>query len=727
MARVEQELRHLHTTRERLGQELRLASERRDATRLEQEAAVEEIELRGAELEAAEEQAEILSERAVQASDNLPEVDAAWRASQTAVAEVQRDIAQLEQAMQLEEANAAHAERAINQLKARELRLLQERERLAESDEAEVERQQMALETEQERVERLREYLEAARGEWPRHEARLRQAQQARDAANRELHRLEAEIGALLKLQGATQQAESEGAAWLERLGLDSMPRLWQRIRVEDGWETAVEAALGEAMAALAVEAESAWAAQPPEARFELVLPALYAGADRGLTPAPGGEGDLNLLADLIHTDDPLIARFLSDRLALALATDSLEHALEQRASLPPGGFIATREGHRVSRDSLVFNAPEKGHQGLIARAREIERLQQALELAQESVEAVAEEVMQAESARETARRQGEALQAQVAQAQNQAHERQVELVRLQEAARRVGERRAGIDKELDEIYAQLALDEEAWNDASERQREAGLEQEEARERLDAARAARQDSEQKLHGVRESLRQAEREAQEAAFLTRSLGARLKDLEERRQRAARDLGDLAQGLERLAMELEQARETPTLAALDAALARRQDAETALTAAREALEGANAGLRDLDAAKIDCERGLEPLKEREVALELKLQEARLGEARFGEELEGVDEAELEAAAQAAAIAERGESWLKAELGRLENEIAGLGPVNMAALDELTSARERKQYLDAQAEDLETAANTLEEAIRRKIGRASCRERV
>ncbi len=719
VARVEQELRHLHATRERLGQEIRLATERRAATRLEQEAVAEEIELRGAELEAAEEQAEILAERAAQASDNLPEVDAAWRASQAAVAEVQRDIAQLEQSMQLEEANAAHAERAINQLKARELRLLQERERLTESDDAEVERQQMALETEQERVERLRDYLEAARGEWPRHEARLRQAQQSRDAANRELHRLEAEIGALRKLQGATQQAESEGAAWLTRLGLDSVPRLWQRIRVEDGWETAVEAALGEAMAALAVEAEPTWAEQPPEARFELVLPARQAeasGAPVILALAPSGEADLNPLADLVHTDDPLIARFLADRLALAWATDSLHHALDRRASLPPGGFIATREGHRVSRDSLVFNAPEKGHQGLIARAREIERLEQALELARESVEAVAEEVMQAESARDTARRQGEALQSQVTQAQHQVHELRVSLVRVQEAARRVAERRAGIEKELDEIYAQLVVDEEAWNDASERQREASLEHEEARERLDGARAARQAAEQKLHGVRESLRQAEREAQEATFLVRSLGSRLKDLGERKQRASAGLLDLERVCARLETELEQARETPTLAALDAALQRRQEAEAALTVAREALEGANAALRDLDTARIAGERALEPLKEREVALELKLQEARLGEARYAEELEGVDEAELDAAATAAGIATRGETWLKAELTRLEAAIAALGPVNMAALDELTAAAERKQYLDAQAEDLETAANTLEEAIRR-----------
>ena len=741
VARVEQELRHLSSTRERIAQELRLTTERQTANEVEQAAVEEESALRRHELDQAEEQAEILAERAEQAGVDLPEADAAWRAAQNAVAEVQREIAQWQQTVQLEEANASHAQRAIDQARVRELRLMQEKTQLAASDEAEVERRQMELEAEQERAERLRDYLEAARGEWPQHEARQRHARAALDAANREQHRLEAESRALKKLQENASRSESEGAAWLKRHGLESAPRLWQQIRVEPGWETAVEAALGEAMAALAAEMQADW--EVPEARFELLLPSPLGGGDviedevggegtamplseafpSPLAPPPEGEGNRSLTS-LIHSDDPLITRFLADRLAQVYAADSLEQALALRHTLPPGAFIATREGHRVARDSLVFNAPEKGHHGLLARAREIERLDEALELAQQSAEEAAGEVTAAESAMQTARRQSESLGSQLADAQRRIHDMQVGLVRLQEAARRVAERRAQVERELDEIYVQMAADEEAWNDASERQREAELQGEEAQERLDAARAARQAAEQKLHAVREMQRQAEREAQEAAFQVRSLTARLKELEERQQRARRGREELAASHERLQAELENAHEAPAVAALDAALARRQEAEAILTAARDSLEGSNAALRELDAARMTCERALEPLKEREVGLELKLQEARLGEARYAEELEGVVEAELEAAAQAAGITGRSESWLKGELARLEADIAALGPVNMAALEELTAAQERKTYLDAQAFDLETAATTLEDAIRRIDGETRTR---
>ena len=59
------------------------------------------------------------------------------------------------------------------------------------------------------------------------------------------------------------------------------------------------------------------------------------------------------------------------------------------------------------------------------------------------------------------------------------------------------------------------------------------------------------------------------------------------------------------------------------------------------------------------------------------------------------------------------------LQAEIDRLHREITALGAVNLAALEELTSARERKQFLDAQMADLTEAIDTLEDAIRKIDG--------
>jgi chromosome segregation protein len=55
------------------------------------------------------------------------------------------------------------------------------------------------------------------------------------------------------------------------------------------------------------------------------------------------------------------------------------------------------------------------------------------------------------------------------------------------------------------------------------------------------------------------------------------------------------------------------------------------------------------------------------------------------------------------------------VRGDSDRLKREVEALGAGNLAALDELTSARERKQFLDAQSADLTEAMNTLEDAIR------------
>ena len=52
----------------------------------------------------------------------------------------------------------------------------------------------------------------------------------------------------------------------------------------------------------------------------------------------------------------------------------------------------------------------------------------------------------------------------------------------------------------------------------------------------------------------------------------------------------------------------------------------------------------------------------------------------------------------------------------LEKLTNKINRLGPINLAAIDELESNTERKEYLESQLEDLNSALSTLEGAIRK-----------
>jgi chromosome segregation protein len=122
-----------------------------------------------------------------------------------------------------------------------------------------------------------------------------------------------------------------------------------------------------------------------------------------------------------------------------------------------------------------------------------------------------------------------------------------------------------------------------------------------------------------------------------------------------------------------------------------------------------------LRASDERRMSFERELDPLRQRITELQLKEQAFRLGLEQYTQLL--IDaEADLEALVKSIEEGNVKLPGMQSEIDRLNREIAALGAVNLAALDELTVSRERKLFLDAQTADLTEAMTTLEDAIKK-----------
>jgi chromosome segregation protein len=137
------------------------------------------------------------------------------------------------------------------------------------------------------------------------------------------------------------------------------------------------------------------------------------------------------------------------------------------------------------------------------------------------------------------------------------------------------------------------------------------------------------------------------------------------------------------------------------------------EQALAAVRAGYDDLSLRLRKADEQRLTFERSLDPLREAITKLQLEEQAAQLGGAQYREQLEAaaVDLDVLAKSIEDGAVKLYG---LQGEIDRINREIAALGAVNLAALDELTAARERKTFLDSQCADLNSAIKTLEDAI-------------
>ncbi|MFZ0500816.1 MAG: AAA family ATPase, partial [Steroidobacteraceae bacterium] len=151
-----------------------------------------------------------------------------------------------------------------------------------------------------------------------------------------------------------------------------------------------------------------------------------------------------------------------------------------------------------------------------------------------------------------------------------------------------------------------------------------------------------------------------------------------------------------------------------ARLNEALARRLEVEAELAAARGAMDEADTTLRALDEQRVLAERKVGEAREAMEAARLAAQENRVRREGLAEQF-AETRFELADVQQSLAADASIPTW-EERLGETRAGIERLGQVNLAAIDELKEQTERKEYLDRQFNDLTSALDTLEEAMRR-----------
>jgi len=706
VSRLEQQLAFARENESRIGTQLAQLTEalanlsgQETALAEEQRAAADALEaaLTAREQAAAEEQA---------AQAALPAHEGAIESAVRVLGEAQAQIAQTEQGARVAETRRDNVQRTLVQLAQRRERLAAEladlaaplgdpvadvTEQLAQ-EAAELASRQAALSELQSMVQDLQERQRDASAVW--------------QADSRALADLEARAQALAALQARIGHGQDIDA-WLDARGLGAARRLFQAPDIEPGWENALEAVLRERLEALelaSLDDVRTWAQDALPRRLSAYVP-------QGTRHAPEAGGDA--LIGKVRLKDPAVGRLLADGLHGIRCRADLDGALADREALGVGEAFVTPQGHLVTAQGVSFFAPDSDLHGVLARQRELEELAGTLEEARARADAAREALDGLESAlkqrQDAYHQEGQAVSSQ----QRRTHDLELELLQLKQAAEAAAARRMQIEREAGEVAAQ-EQSERAAQDAIQREI-ADLQSRvhDERARHEALRHARNEAEVELARARERVRASERAAQEAGFAERSCRERQAELERRAESLAAQTAQQRDLLAQLTSERQSIDWTPVEEALQRQLTERAAAETALAAARDRLESLSAQMREGDEARLAAEQKLEPARAGIQEMQLKEQAGALNERQFADQL-------AEAQADTAALPEALKAFghprgLPGEIDRLGKAIGELGPVNLAALDELAQTRERKEYLDRQAADLTEAMSTLETAIR------------
>jgi chromosome segregation protein len=525
--------------------------------------------------------------------------------------------------------------------------------------------------------------------------------------ANQDVQQSEAKLSALTALQ-ASVQAQGKIGPWLESKGLKESKRLWQELKVEKGWEPALESVLRERLAALtgkSLNETLSLAKEAPPSRLAILLTDDLESDD---IKAPSGF--VPFLSRVQASG--VISNVLQEWLSNIYIADTLEDALRRRTQLGRGAALVTAQGHLVTRAGVQLYAPDSEQAGMLARAQEMASLEKQLKAQQLIQSELQSELEQANSNYQAARTAADQSRIAADQAVQEAHAFEVEKMQLVQAKEQYSTRAAQIDSELSEINQQLKSISEVKTQTEGQLHDANAQKATLESQLATAQNGLEQASASREQLRLAVRQAEMTAQEAAFNTRSLQQHINDLQRDQSTARTQIMELQDRFDANQNELKTLSDEAAQNKLQSLLVTRSEREAALAKARTEQEAMQHQLRQADEARLMLEQTLQPMRDRVVDLQLREQAARLSYEQFTTLLND-DEADFQALAERYSPDLRASS-LQGEVTRLNNEIQSLGPVNMAALEELSSSRERKSFLDAQSADLNEAIQTLTDAI-------------
>ncbi|ABY99730.1 TPA: chromosome segregation protein SMC [Pseudomonas putida] len=552
---------------------------------------------------------------------------------------------------------------------------------------------EMLLEELQLSEEQVVERLEGTREQ-------LQQATQAQQQAQGDLQRLGGRLASLEALQQAALEPGTGAAHWLHDQGLEQQPRLAEGLRVEPGWETAVETVLGADLQAVLVDDFN---------RLD------FAGLEQGeLRLLLASDNSLPLPGSLLEKVQGRID--LAPWLGQVKPVEDLAQALAQRASLGEGHSLVSRDGYWVGRHFLRVRRGGEAEGGVLARGQEIERLGQeqleqeaALEQLDQQLQALREQQLGLEEQREQLRRR--------TQEESRLHgELKANLSASRARAEQVELRRRRLQEELSELEEQRALEHEQLGEARLLLQEAlelMAQDTEQREQLMARRDTLREG---LDRVRQEARQHKDHAHQLAVRLGSLRAQHDSTRQALERLEQQAARLTERQEQLSLNLEEgeAPQEELRLKLEELLERRMSVDEEMRQARLHMDEADRELRDAEKRRTQAEQQAQLLRGQLEQLRLECQGLDVRRKTLQEQLlaDGYDLQGVLATLEA----EASEQGTEQALEQLEARIQRLGAINLAAIEEYEQQSERKRYLDAQDADLVEALETLENVIRK-----------
>ncbi|MDH5325669.1 MAG: chromosome segregation protein SMC [Gammaproteobacteria bacterium] len=710
IARVEQSIAHTKERKTQNEQDLKTAEESWYEASAHIKTDLTRIEELSAALEENQPALELAREKESNSAAELADAEQAMNTWQAQWEDFNNKAAEPAQKAEVERTRIAHLEqqilRALDTLKRLEIEL----ESLVPDA--------LAMEIEQLNSE---QEINTARCDEMQHQLheQLNQISEQRER-NVELDRqLNERRGKLQSLQGrqssleALQQAalgKQEGVvtSWLEQNGLGQAQRLAQSLDVQVGWEKAVECVLGFNLEAVCIDGLNS--VSDILSSFENGSLALF---DTAVTVEPAASNSELGESLLSKISSPWNVNTLMPGV---YCVEDLSSALALRPRLLDHQSLICRDGVWVGKGWLRLLKESDEKQGVIQREQELANLNENIQVLEAQIEQLQSDLQQGRDSLHSMEEQREALQNEHNQANQLKAQVQSKLGGKQARYDQVVQRRETILAEVKELKTHNLKSEQETEAARGSLDGAIRMMEEFAQQRELLEASKDELRRRLDDTRSVARHDRDVAHDIAMKIQTMRTELNSTEQNQQRMDKQLEQLTARREELQRQIEES-EAPLqqmAEELQDFLNRRVDVEAQLTAARRGVEELDHSMRALASERHEVEQGSESIRQEMDLMRMAQQEQKVRRQTLEESLQetGHDLATL--CEQMPPEAE--ETLWQEKVDKMAQRVQRLGPINLAAIEEYQQQLERKEYLDAQFDDLSEALLTLENAIKK-----------
>ncbi|WP_257295387.1 chromosome segregation protein SMC [Endozoicomonas sp. YOMI1] len=708
VTRIEQTLQHREERAKELSRDLEQVEHSWEEAREQLADDQQQLEAFQEELIELEPELAMLQDQEVDSGDALTQAEEAMQRWQQEWDNFNQRSHEPKRTAEVEQSRINHAEQVMGRLQEREGRLKEESAALGGTEDQEemtlLSEKLTELELTAETVElRIEECVEAVEQQRDQVQNLTAELESNRD----ELSMVRGRHASLEALHQASLHQDTDTIEWLEQHQLNKHTRLMDKLQVDAGWERSVETALGDSLQAVCLDSLDPVAdALGALEQGSLVL--LEAGSAQQHAPSLS---ELPLLADKV-----IIGQEALPLLAGIYAADSLETALSLRSKLQAGESIITPDGIWLSCGWLRVNRGVDNNAGVLERQKEMDALGDRLTTLEESSLLLKEQLEGARAKLEQHETQREQLQKQLSDLNRKQGEVRADLGARKVRLEQFSERRRRLEQELQEVREQYGLEQEVIGESRMRLQEALDHMEEDIGRREAMQEHREKLQARLEEVRHQARFDQERAHQLALRQQSINTQIGSLKAAIERLSQQSTKLRERREflRESMSESNSPEGDLREQLEEMLARRLEQEEMMQQARMALEEVEQRIRAGEKVRHSAEQQAQKIREQLEKLRMDWQGMQVRRTTLAEQLKE-DQFDLATVLENLPDDASEQQW-EQELERIVARIERLGAINLAAIEEYETQSERKQYLDAQNDDLESALNTLENAIRK-----------